>query len=180
MATDKLADGQKAPPAHLAGAYGFSRNELRALIVIGLIAGGWILYEWYDRRANDDVPAWVIEDVNIGPTSAPGTEDSSASVTYRESARPRGARGPDDLTDPGHVLIDVNSAGRRELIRLPGIGEALADRIIADREQRGPFANLQDFQRVRGIGPKTAAMLSGWVRFTQGESAPLDSIGERQ
>jgi len=78
------------------------------------------------------------------------------------------------------VLVDVNSAGRRELIRLPGIGEALADRIIADREQHGPFTNLQDFQRVRGIGPRTAAMLSGWIRFTQGESTPLDTTGERQ
>jgi len=92
MATDKPADGQESPPAHLAGAYGFSRNELRALIVIGLIAGAWILYEWYDRRASNDVPAWVVEDVNIGPRTAPGSGDYPASVPQRENARSKSAR----------------------------------------------------------------------------------------
>lgn len=51
--------------------------------------------------------------------------------------------------------IDVNQAGWPELAVLPNIGEQLAKRIVADREQNGPFRDLPDLRRVRGIGPRT-------------------------
>jgi len=38
---------------------------------------------------------------------------------------------------------------------MPDIGEQLARRIVADRQQNGPFRDLADLRRVRGIGPKT-------------------------
>jgi competence protein ComEA len=38
---------------------------------------------------------------------------------------------------------------------MPGIGEQLARRIVADRQERGPFLDLDDLRRVRGIGPRT-------------------------
>lgn len=177
MPPDPLPDELHESGAHAAGAYGFSRNELRALIVIGLIAGGWIVYEWIDRRGSGEVPAWVIEDVNIGSAAVA----DSASITEASGRYLGGSRGsPDEENDPGHKLVDLNTATRRELIRLPGIGETLADRIIADRERNGPFANFQDFQRVRGVGPKTATMLSGWVRFSRNTSTPTDTLDETQ
>ena len=42
-----------------------------------------------------------------------------------------------------------------ELALMPNIGEQLAKRIVADRTQRGPFKELEDLLRVRGIGPRT-------------------------
>jgi len=51
--------------------------------------------------------------------------------------------------------VDVNSGSVDDLVRLPGIGETLAARIIAYREAYGPFASLDDLQRVSGIGPAT-------------------------
>jgi competence protein ComEA len=51
--------------------------------------------------------------------------------------------------------IDVNHADWPELALMPNIGEQLARRIIADREERGAFRDLADLRRVRGIGPKT-------------------------
>ncbi|MEW5827012.1 MAG: helix-hairpin-helix domain-containing protein [Candidatus Bipolaricaulota bacterium] len=51
--------------------------------------------------------------------------------------------------------IDVNRAGLEELCRLPGIGEALASRIMAYRTAHGPFQTLDDLTEVSGIGPKT-------------------------
>jgi len=38
---------------------------------------------------------------------------------------------------------------------LPEIGESLAKRIVESRDADGPFADHDDLQRVRGIGPKT-------------------------
>jgi competence protein ComEA len=51
--------------------------------------------------------------------------------------------------------VDINSAPWPELALLPRIGEVLAKRIIEDRETNGPFRDLDDLQRVRGIGPRT-------------------------
>lgn len=62
--------------------------------------------------------------------------------------------------------IDVDRANAAELDRLPGIGPALAQRIIADREANGPFGSVEALQRVRGIGPALAARLAPLVTFS--------------
>lgn len=62
--------------------------------------------------------------------------------------------------------VDVDRADSALLERLPRIGPALAARIVADRNQRGPFGSLTELQRVRGIGPKVAAGLASIVTFS--------------
>ena len=47
--------------------------------------------------------------------------------------------------------IDVNRASAVEMETLPGIGEVLAERIVAYREANGPFARVEDLGRVEGI-----------------------------
>jgi competence protein ComEA len=51
--------------------------------------------------------------------------------------------------------VDINSAGRADLQRLPGIGPALADRILEYRSAHGPFSSESQLTAVSGIGPKT-------------------------
>jgi len=51
-------------------------------------------------------------------------------------------------------LIDINSASKDALITLPGIGEAMAERIILYREENGPFRTLDELGRIKGIGKK--------------------------
>ncbi len=50
--------------------------------------------------------------------------------------------------------LDLNSAGATDLDALPGIGPALAQRIVAYRQQHGPFKKIDDLLQVSGIGPK--------------------------
>ena len=49
--------------------------------------------------------------------------------------------------------LDLNTATAEELASLPGIGEALAERIVAYRTERGPFASTEEIMEVSGIGP---------------------------
>jgi competence protein ComEA len=51
------------------------------------------------------------------------------------------------------MRLDVNRATEDELTVLPGIGPALAARIVRDRDERGPFGSIDDLARVNGIGP---------------------------
>lgn len=44
--------------------------------------------------------------------------------------------------------VDPNTAERHELIALPGVGEATADRILEDRAARGPYRSVADLRRV--------------------------------
>jgi len=50
--------------------------------------------------------------------------------------------------------IDLNTAPAHELELLPGIGPALSESIVRDRENNGPFAELDDITRVKGIGER--------------------------
>ncbi|MEK7281131.1 MAG: ComEA family DNA-binding protein [Chloroflexota bacterium] len=50
--------------------------------------------------------------------------------------------------------VNINTAQPWLLMALPGIGEGLAQAIVADREQQGAFRNPLEIMRVKGIGPK--------------------------
>ena len=52
------------------------------------------------------------------------------------------------------TLVNVNTADQAELELLPGIGPALAKRIIEYRATKGAFARVEDLDNVKGIGPK--------------------------
>jgi competence protein ComEA len=59
--------------------------------------------------------------------------------------------------------IDVNQADAAALCELPGVGPCYAARIVAYREEHGPFAKAEDLAAVKGIGPKTVEKLKPYV-----------------
>lgn len=65
---------------------------------------------------------------------------------------------------PGDDLIDLNTADQAALETLPRIGPALAERIIAWRDENGRFASVDDLLSVPGIGEKLLAGIREAVR----------------
>lgn len=59
--------------------------------------------------------------------------------------------------------VDINTATAEELQKVPGIGEALARRIIEFREENGRFEKVDDLLNVRGIGVTSLEKLRPYV-----------------
>ena len=68
---------------------------------------------------------------------------------------------PSARTETGETRVSLNSASERELDRLPGIGPALAERIVAAR----PFSSVEDLLNVSGIGAATLEKLRPRVKL---------------
>lgn len=61
--------------------------------------------------------------------------------------------------------VNVNTAGVKELMDLPGIGEKKAQAIMDYRNRAGTFRSLSDLGKVKGIGPKMLEKLKALVIF---------------
>src|SRR5690554_3712923 len=74
--------------------------------------------------------------------------------------------------------VDLNTADRETLMALPGIGPAMAERILADRSERGPYGAPDELIRVKGIGAKTLERLLPYLSGDSAEpkNAPSEAI----
>ncbi len=72
---------------------------------------------------------------------------------------------PQEADGPAAQTIPINEATEAELQRLPGVGPALAARIVAWRQANGRFRSLADLDAVPGIGPALLGRIGPLVRF---------------
>lgn len=121
------------------------RRALATILILGV--GGHLLRASPSGRGAP--PASI-----LAPTS---DGDLAAHLAASEAeGRPLG---PDER-------IDADTAAEGALRRLPGIGPALARRIVADRQSRGAFGGIEALGRVAGIGPATLERLAPHLSFS--------------
>ncbi|HNT23714.1 MAG TPA: helix-hairpin-helix domain-containing protein [Anaerolineales bacterium] len=68
------------------------------------------------------------------------------------------------MNDPA-MPLNLNLASREELLAISGVNSTLADRILEAR----PFANLEDLQQVKGIGPRLYERIAAFVTVSPTE-----------
>lgn len=88
---------------------------------------------------------------------APAAQAPSAAIGTGERPAPTPA------PEPSATRINLNTASAAQLELLPGVGPAMAARIIEHRATHGPFRTIQDLDAVKGIGPRTIEKLRGLV-----------------
>jgi competence protein ComEA len=59
--------------------------------------------------------------------------------------------------------VNINRASISELDTLPGVGPAIAQRIVDYRTEHGDFSTIEDLMNVKGIGPATFAKLEDQI-----------------
>lgn len=96
-------------------------------------------------RKNADTALTEGEEGEDNPTTAPLTAPTTAPVTTPAT--------PSTLAAGGK--ININTATAKELEKLPGIGKAIAERIVEYRQANGAFKNVDDLSKVKGIGKAT-------------------------
>jgi competence protein ComEA len=69
----------------------------------------------------------------------------------------------DSRSASAQPTVNINTATSEQLQLLPGVGPALAGRIIAFREANGPFEKVDELAAVQGIGDKSLAKLRPYV-----------------
>ncbi len=142
----------------------FSPSEWRILVVLAalfLAGAGWRAVE-----ANAPLP----------PLSVSGQvlawSDPAEEGAVKEASRGAPSAGERDGKEEGRRkrkpmltgLLNPNKASFEALQALPGVGEKMAQKIV-DERANGPFKDLEDLQRVKGIGPKKAEKMRPWLRF---------------
>lgn len=109
-------------------------------------------------------------------TDADGVDHRAASAIDRQIAAVdsvrkngksrKGKRKQAAKSEAVPAVIDLDVASAAEIETLRGIGPALAQRIVADRDSLGPFGSLGELQRVKGVGPRLAAKVESGVTFS--------------
>ena len=64
----------------------------------------------------------------------------------------------------GQGLVNINTANATQLTQLPGIGPAIAQKIIDYRTANGPFTSVDDLTKVPGIGAAKLAQIKSHAR----------------
>ncbi|MBN2082995.1 helix-hairpin-helix domain-containing protein [bacterium] len=129
---------------------------------------------WHTLAARVPIRPWdtnaAAQAGDDGQAAAKETEQPAGSADRAERDRQHAKKESTDRhTDPpAHstkqaVKLDINSASRNELTTLPGIGEVLAERIVAYREQHGDFKRVKDLLKVDGIGEAKLAAIEPLV-----------------
>lgn len=100
------------------------------------------------------------------PSAALEHQLSRVDSAQRAPRRSKSSKAPNRDTIKSAVPIDMDRAGAPEIEALPGIGPALAARIVAHRDSVGSFGSMDALCEVRGVGNAMANRLRPLVTFS--------------
>lgn len=64
-------------------------------------------------------------------------------------------------------IVNINTADEQKIERLPGIGPSLAREIVHYRKTCGLFKNIEDLNKVKGIGPKKLSAIREYLTLDE-------------
>ena len=114
------------------------KPNVSVLLIVTIVFAAFTLGFFLGRNRSEDTLSVSVSEKHFVAPSAP--HETVPDVT--------------ETTESIRFPISINEASKEEFMALPGIGEVLADRIIAFREKNGVFSSPEDLLKVEGIGKK--------------------------
>lgn len=133
----------------------YTRQQLGILLLlVAATAAGLAVVHWRAAHPDlvDGLEALERAAAAPDPAGAAGVTGAERPPTREPRARPAHAPKRAEPTPVGAVPLDLNRASLEDLTRLPGVGPALAGRIVATRQALERFAGVDDLLKVRGLG----------------------------
>ncbi len=128
---------------------------LLTTFIIGLVIG-WVRSRGFLDSVNQTEKA-----KNTADKIEAIVQKKQSSIGKTDKTEVKIMDGEDDKvsSDIPFPKVNLNSASKEELMSLPRIGPAIAERIIIHRNDYGKFQAIEDLVKVKGIGPKTLAKI---------------------
>ena len=104
---------------------------------------------------------WRLDPLPIRGAPHPGGRATAGPAQTRDQAAASAQPQP---------LVNLNTANAAELEKLPGVGPAMAARILEYRQKNGSFKKIEERMNVKGIGEKTFLKLKPLITVTPPKS----------
>lgn len=148
--------------------FGFTPTEGRIILflIVTFLIGGAIKY--YNDSASSRVSFdYSREDSLFAARSkiALSSTTSLSQGTETDSESPGVSLQKLSVPSTSLQRLNINTASRSELVTLPGVGEAMADRILLHRRERGAFRSANDLLAIKGIGKKKLERIAPLISF---------------
>jgi comEA protein len=144
----------------------FTRQEKLSIILIllGIIIGAGIeFYKSHRKPILNETDTKRLDEIEIEFRKQAAVIDSF--VEQQQSVLLLSSPIRQSKQDSSLLLININTASVDELVKLPNIGPVIATRIVEYRDRHGPFQNIEQLTRVRGIGPKKIISLKPYIQI---------------
>lgn len=100
---------------------------------------------------------------DFAPSDTYGAGGLSVRPAWTGSVAAPAAPNSAKLKNPGDGVVNINTAGERELQRLPGVGPSTARKILDYRSAHGGFRTVEELMEVKGIGEAKLAKMAPFV-----------------
>jgi comEA protein len=131
------------------------------------VGSGVILYKRLNPEFPTDLPIEVIREIKKDSLEIKTPDPSERTESALRVDQPKPSEGSKILDEViqkteerikgeyPEIMVNINTASKRELMLLPRIGPKTAEKIIAYRDSNGPFQTKEEIMKVKGIGEKT-------------------------
>ena len=158
----------------------FTSKERKALLFLVVIISLGLFVQWLlPHKVKSNQYDYTLQD-SLFKALAADTISESRQTEDPIPQKQKSAKMTKKKTQLQPKSINANSAGQKELEKLPGIGPKTAQAIITYREENGPFTDLEQLKNVKRIGPKTLQKINPFIFLdkistTQDEADSLKS-----